>query len=351
MNNRKYLVMGGSIIGIILILVVSMMILSSCTKKSDYSNIEKKLVTAAENYISDEKATISDGSQLILSDTDLANEGYIKPMTDLTNDTCSGYVTIMNNGGQMNYLPELNCSNYETNNLKNQIISDSLTSNGDGLYALDGEYVFRGKKPNNHLEFGGQDWYILKIDANGNLRLISTDPSNQVVQWDNKYNEDTKYTSGENVYIQSDIYDYLNNKFEGYKDKTKQHMIPYDVCTGTRVRTNIVKSSTIDCAQTVKQYVGLLTPTDYANASYDKDCTDLLKGSCINFNYLYENIEETWTAIAISDSTFETILYTAGTFIATPAREAHKYYLVISISGNELYTKGSGTEEDPYIIK
>ena len=352
MENRKYLIMGGSIIGIILVLLVSMMFLSSCTSKGNYSSAEKKLVSAAESYINDGKATLIDGEKIIVTADTLATEGYMKTLDKLVKDDCSGSVTIMNNGGTFNYLPSLACTKYTTSTLKNKIINDNLTANGDGLYALDGEYVFRGKEPNNHLRFAGQDWYIIKINANGDLKLIAANASNQTTAWDNKFNEDTDYSSGENVYAVSDLYQFLNDQYSAFKDTTKKHLIPYDVCIGTRERTNLVISNQIDCAQTVKkQYVGLLNPSDYARASYDKDCIDILKGSCINFNYIYENIAETWTTNAIADSTYEAILYQAGRFAATPARELHKYHLVVYISGNELYTSGTGTMDDPYIIK
>lgn len=352
MDSRKYFIMGGSIIGIIIVLLISVFILSSCTGKKNYSGIEDKLVKAAQSYINDSKAEVSMGSKLILTDKELSDAGYIKPMSELSKDNCSGSVSVMNNGGQINYLPVLNCTNYTTMNLKNKVINDNLTSSDDGLYALNGEYVFRGKYPNNHLKFAGQDWYIIKITANGDLKLISATSTSQVTAWDNKFNEVTNYSSGENVYAVSDIYNYLNNLYKGFKDATKKHLIPYDVCTGTRARTNLVKGYNIDCATSVKnQYIGLLNPTDYANASYDKDCTNILKGSCINFNYIYLNIDETWTSNAIADSTYEAILYSGGRFQATPARESHKVHIVIYLSGNEINVTGSGTAADPYVIK
>ena len=59
---------------------------------------------------------------IVSYETTLSNDGYMKSIDELTNDNCSGVVYVMNNGGQYNYLPSLNCSNYSTDNIKNRVI-------------------------------------------------------------------------------------------------------------------------------------------------------------------------------------------------------------------------------------
>lgn len=349
--DRKYLVMGGTIIGIIAVLLISMLVLSSCTAGSNYEGIEKKLIKAAEDYVN-EKSKVEPGNQLVITSDQLVSGGYIKSLDKLKDDNCSATVLAMNNGGVMNYLPNLVCDNYETKTLKTTIIDDSLVTKEDGLYAMDGEYVFRGKKVNNYVKFAGKTWRILKIDKNGNIRLIDTAESDQYVMWDNKYNTETDYTTGENDYKTSFIRDYLNTEYKKYKDTTKKHIVPADVCVGERMKNNLVISYDVDCSEKLeKEYVSLINPTDYAIASLDEDCKQINDGSCVNFNYMYNTITGTWTTNPIANDTYEVILYSPGHFSATEASDSNRYNLVIHISGSELYISGNGTIDEPYVIE
>ena len=258
----------------------------------------------------------------------------------------------MNNGGSYNYLPNITCNNYKTVTLKEKIVEDNLTTSESGLYYEDGEYIFKGKTPNNYLKFDGSIWLIIKIDANGNLKLVSVDQSKQTASWDNKFNEETNKTSGENDYATSNIRDILDKTYSKYKSGNKKHLIPFSACIGKRASDSIDKTSLVDCSTKLdNQYLGLLSPSDYALASYDSDCTDVISGSCINFNYLYLKLSETWMMNAIADNSYEVILYSPGRIKKAEAREGHFYNTVIYLSGSEKYTDGDGTEDDPYIIK
>lgn len=349
--DRKYLIMGGTIIGVIVVLLLSVLILSSCSSSTGYEKIEKKLVKAAEKYVA-EKQQVEADTQLVITADQLSEAGYIKPLDELKNDGCTATVLAMNNGGVMNYLPNLTCTNYKTKTLKTAIVDDNLVAAEDGLYAINGEYVFRGKKVNNYLKFAGKMWRIIRIDTNGNIKLVGVDESEKYTVWDNKFNTETGYSTGENDYETSFILEYLNSQYEGYKESTKKHIIPVNVCIGGREKTNLVISTQIDCSVTLaKQYVGLINPTDYAQASLDDDCKQINDGSCTNFNYMYNTLGSTWTVNPIMDNTYQVILYLPGHFSATDANETNKYHLVINISGNELYKKGTGTLEDPYVVE
>lgn len=349
--DRKYLVMGGTIIGVIVVLLLSVLILSSCSSKTSYEKIEKKLIKAAEKYVA-EKQEVLEGEKLIITAEQLVNAEYIKPLDEMKEDNCEGTVLVMNNGGVMNYMPNLICANYQTKTLKNAIIDDNLVTSKAGLYAINGEYIFRGKNVNNYLSFAGKKWRIIKIDSYGNIKMVSIDESEKSVVWDNKFNTETGYSTGENVYETSFIFEYLNSQYTSYKDSTKKHLIPVNVCIGGRKKTDLVISSQVDCSKTLeKQYVGLINPTDYAQASLDPDCGKINDGSCINFNYMYNTLNGTWTINYITDNSYQAIMYSPGHFSATDTNESSRYYLVVNLSGNELYQKGSGTFDDPYVVE
>lgn len=347
--DKKYLIMFGSLFGVIIVLLLSVLILSACNASCSYEKIEKKLVKAAEKYI--ESNPIDEGLEITVTSEQLVTDGYIKDLNKLKNDNCTAIVTVMNNGGVYNYLPNLTCTNYKTVTLKEQIINDSLTSKDDGLYALDGEYVFKGKEPKNYISFAGNMWLIIKINTDGTLKLISLNSVNKPASWDTKYNEVTQFTSGENDYRKSDIAVLLNDNYLNYDNKTKKHLIQYSVCIGRRNGDDLTKSATIDCSEKMdNQYVGLMNIMDFMQASLDKDCLLVNDGSCINYNYFYENINSTWTANAVGSNSYEAIQYIGGRFLGTEAREKNDYNLVVNISGEELYKKGDGSFDNPYVI-
>ena len=351
-ENKKYYVMGGSIIAVIFVLLISMMLLSSCTKKNSYTNIEKKLISAAEKCIINEDVIVNEGESLYVTSDQLVEAGYIKSLDKLKNDGCTATVKIMNNAGIYSYLPNLTCTNYQTTTIKQKVIDDNITNSKDGLYAVDGEYVFKGKNPNNRITFGGTNWYIIRIDASGNLKLISAAPALETVQWDDKFNEDTDTSIGENDYETSSIHEHLLEKYKNYEDKVKKHLVPFDACIGSRDNLNLTTSITLDCAKTLSnQYIGLINISDYALASYDKDCTNLLSGSCMNYNYFRNFVDETWTLNTLSDTTYDSLVLIGYRISSVASREPHKYHDVVYISGDELYLEGDGSIDNPYTIK
>lgn len=350
--DRKYYVMGGSIIGVVLVLLISVMLLSSCNKKYSYSKIEDKLISAAEQAVSNGDVTVAENTEYAVTSDQLVQAGYIKSLDKLRNDNCSATVTITNNSGVYNYLPNLVCTGYSTTTLKQKVIDDNITTSKDGLYADAGEYIFKGKNPNNHLKFAGEDWLILKIDYSGNIRLINTKPADQIAQWDTKFNEQTNTMNGENEYETSSIHDLLDKRYKEFPDKLKKHIIPVSICIGARAPEDITKSNLADCSKKMDgQFLSIMNMSDYALASYDKDCSSMLAGSCMNYNFFPRYVEESWTLNVLNDSSYEVILYQQTRLIAEPANNSHKYHDVLYISGDEVYVEGDGSEENPYIIK
>ena len=349
--DRKYYVMGGSIIGVIFVLLISVLLLSSCNKKYSYSKIEDKLIKAAQKAVDNGDITVMENSEYLVTSDQLVQAGYIKSLDKLRNDNCSATVKIVNNSGTFNYLPNLTCANYSTTTLKQKIIDDNLTVSEDGLYSDNGEYIFKGKYPNNHLKFAGEDWLILRIDYSG-IRLINSKAADQIAQWDTKFNEKTNGMDGENEYETSAIHTLLVDRYNAFPDKLKKHIIPVSICIGARGPEDLSKGTSSDCSKRMdNQFLSLMNMSDYAMASYDKDCTDMLAGSCMNYNFFPLYIEESWTLNTLNDSSYEVILYQQTRMTAEIANNAHKYHDVLYISGDEVYVDGDGSEDNPYIIK
>ena len=347
--NKKYLIMFGSLFAFILIVFLTVTILSSCNRKVKDETVEKKLVKAAQKYASKEE--IKMGESIIVDADKLASEGYIKKLSELNDNNCSGYVKIMNNGGVLNYLPYIECDKYKTATIRQTVIDDQLTTGEDGLYYENGEYIFKGKEPNNYVKIDGSLWVILKIDKDGDLKLLSVDSGDEEVFWDNKFNDVEELRTGENDYKTSYIREYIIKEYNSYKDSNKQHIIPKSICIGKRRNEDVDKSSLLDCSEMLDgEYISLINPSDYALASLDKDCSSLVSGNCMNYNYLYNVLDNTWTVNAIKDSTYEAIMY-VNKPRTEPVGEFAAAQVVIYISGDELYAKGDGTPSSPYEYK
>ncbi len=112
MDTKKLYKMGGAIIGIILFLLLCVILLSSCSSKGSYSKLEKKLLEAAEKCITNGDVVVDEGTSTIVTSDQLVSADYIKPLDKIKDDNCSATVTIMNNGGSYNYLPNITCNNY-----------------------------------------------------------------------------------------------------------------------------------------------------------------------------------------------------------------------------------------------
>ena len=349
--DRKYMIMFGSVIGIIIFMLLSMVILSSCSSKMSYEKLEDKIVKATADYIrTNGKPAV--GTTSFVSSEDLINNGYLKSLDKYKNDNCTALVKVMNNNGVINYLPSLTCDNYKTVKLREKILEDNLNVEKNGLFAIDGEYIFKGKTVNNYVKLGGKLWRILRIDSNGDIKLVSVETDENPISWDNKYNEVTRSKTGENEYETSYVRDQIIANYKKYKESNRKHIIPKSLCIGTRAKNEIDKSNLLDCSKKLDdQYVGLINPSDYALASTDKDCTTLKSGSCLNFNYLTNTLKTTWTMNAISENTYQAIAYYNGNLKAEDVSEWLNYNIVIYISGDEVYGDGNGTKDKPYTFK
>jgi hypothetical protein len=140
-NKKKYYVMFGSVFGILLFLLLSMMLLSSCSNKGSYSKLEKKLLEAAKKSVANGDVVVQEGSSTYVTSDQLITAGYMKSLDKYKDDGCTATVTIMNNGNEYNYIPYISCTNYKTVTLKEQIVEDNLVTTDDGLYYEGGEYI------------------------------------------------------------------------------------------------------------------------------------------------------------------------------------------------------------------
>ncbi len=360
--DKKFLVMAGLIICLPIVIIIFLAIVQGCgNKKITPEAYEKKMLLSAERYF--ENKSLEEGNLEIVELSKLVKEGYIKPAEELLEDSsCEGNVSVRKNGssietndeGYLNYIVNLKCSNYKTITL-NDKLKEYLVSEDSGLYQVGDEYIFRGNKLNNYITFYGQNYRIMGIAKDGILKLIKSEPEATSRIWDNKFNVETNRNTGQNIYKDSVILEHLLNDYNNSKKislEAKKEIVSYDVCVGKRNSTNYAIDNLIDCSEKLEnQVVSILNVSDYARASLDPNCVDLKSRSCNNYNYLYEVASSTWTLNASLDNTYDAIYISDGLMEVQNTNSYNEYNLVIYIDGNQKYTTGNGSVNNPFVIE
>ena len=360
--DKKFLIIAGCLIFIPIVLIIFLAIIQGCSnKKMTYESYEKKMISAAERYLKNDVPT-DEGEMLTIPLRTLIDKGYIKSSEKAVKDTCTGNVNVRrngssidtNNGGFLNYTVSLNCNNYNTVHLFDKIISEVVESES-GLYKVGEEYIFKGNKVNNYLDFFGQLYRIMSIDKDGIIKLIKNESEPVSRIWDNKFNTEVNATYGKTIYKDSAILSYLITDYQNAKKinkKAKSHIVAYDVCIGKRNSKDYSISKDLDCSERLEsQVISLMNVSDFAMASADPECDSTNSRACRNYNYLSSIAMSTWTLNSVSDNTYDVLFMSDGLQRSQQANLYNQYSIVIYIDGNELFTEGNGTSNKPYIVK
>ena len=362
--DKKFLILAFCIIISPIVFIAFLAIIQSCSNaRMNYESYEKKMISASEKYIKSKNTIPKEEGELVKIDLSiLVKSGYIKsPEKALKDESCNGSVSVrrngasidINDGGFLNYTVSLKCDDYTTATLVSKITSNVVTSDS-GLYSVGDEYIFKGNKVNNYVDFFGNTYRIMSIDKDGVMRLIRNEIELGSKYWDNKYNTEVNRSYGKSIYKDSAILSYLINDYKNSKKiskKAKAHIVAYDTCIGKRKIGDYAIDKAADCAEKLpKQVISLATMSDFALASTDPECNSIVSRSCRNYNYLFQVASSTWTSNSVSDNTYEIYFINDGLIDYIEASNYNEYNIVIYIDGNELYNGGKGTADDPYVI-
>ena len=357
--DSKFLITCGVIISLPILFIIIMMLIRGCSGNvKSHDRYEEMMVSKAKSYAKGHKMLPKSDRSTILKLDNLIDGGLKSPSKVLKDDSCSGSVVIKNNykdgKNYYNYIPYLECDDYKTMYLKDYLLKDVVES-GSGLYKIGDEYIFRGAKANNYLSFYGTIYRIIKIDANGNLKLIKERNQDISSSWDNKYNLNKKGYSGVANYADSIIIDRLLSDYRNTKNFTKEarkKMVPHSVCVGKRSTDKLDINITTECDEKLdNQIISLASVTDYTLASYDSNCKSIGDPSCTNYNYFTNFIDYTWTVdTVVNDDSLVYYIDSVGSDL-DGANKYKKYNWVIYIDSEELCESGDGTEKKPYVIK
>ena len=250
---------------------------------------------------------------------------------------------------------------------KPTLTTTSEESNENGLYVSyetnngNPTYYFRGKVTNNYVSFAGLTWRIVRINEDGTIRMIATN-TEVVVQYRLYGNEyDRLYYSASDAKTEIDVWYQTNIIDKGYDSYVttgsfcEQSKIKHENNYYTDKSTPVLYTNytpNFKCETDGNGYgiltskVGLMNYDEgmHAGGFYNKDNKSY---------YLYDR----WGMWIMSPDCVDYSRY-AYTWAMGEYGNIHYTYIfskiharpVINLNAN-VYTTGTGTSSDPYIIK
>ena len=361
-EKKKLIKLLSIFLGVVILFIVVMILLTSCSAgNKTYEEIEQIMAEAAESYFNDHQESLpkKDGGNQTIDASVLVAEGYMKDLSSYTSSTCTGSVNVKKSSETYIYTPNLNCGDaYISAELADKIKDDNgIVSSGYGLYNKNGNYVFRGEKVNNYVQLDNALWRVVKITTSDNVVLVLNEPLAMTAPYDNRFNEKANYKSGINNYSASRIKESLLEEYDKEEsflsDNDKGKTINFNICVGERGLAEKGVEQAIECKNVIQdQKVGLITVSDYMNASIDTGCVTAGSKNCQNYNYLNGPKSEWWTSTPSKTDSYHAYMVSINNGIKDT--ETYNYGAlrpVIYLNSNVLYKSGTGTETDPYIIK
>ena len=374
---KVLVILGSAIVLIVILALVFTPKEDNTVKGSKYGELETKLQNAAVKYIDKHRNKLpkEDETTKVTLKTLISNN-YIGTISavDNSNVKCDGYVEITKIEDKENtyrYTPYITCGEYYVTKTIGDYIIDSETKDGTfnrtsdaGLYKMGDEYIFRGEKVNNYLLLDEHPYRIIKIDKDKQLQLISMEKTDDSYVWDDRYNIEKDSEDGINVFIKSRLYESLSDIYENseneygealFSSTEKEYITPHDYCIGKRsVNDGNIYSGT-ECNETASLKVGIISINEYARASIDSNCNNIYDKSCANYNYfnaLTNSDYYNYTSLtAVADNTYEFFRVRYGEVETATTAYDSQLYPVIYINTKTIYSSGTGTAEDPYIVR
>lgn len=356
------------VVVLFLVILVGAWIFSSlggATSSLGYVELENKIANAAEEYFEDNEGKLPETlDEEVEVDVDtLISEEYMKSIDEYLKDedSCSGKAIVRYTNLGYVYKGYLDCGNSYTTELFKDVLTKDVVTSGDGLYKLtqyngDGQgeaHVFRGEIVKNYVKIGEDVWNVVKVDSSGDIMIISTNNKEAYV-WDDRYNIQTDDNRGINDFSVSRIKDTLSKMADSVDQyvELKKMITAKTICIGTRGKSTIGNSGSVECSKTLDgQYFSLLPVYDFMTVSLDENCSTTMELSCSNYNYLNANTYPWWTLTGNSEKTNQVYYYDPSYAGLSYANSSRRLRIVAYLDSTTVYVSGTGTAEDPYIVK
>ena len=127
------------------------------------------------------------------------------------------------------------------------------------------------------------------------------------------------------------------------------------MCVAGRSESEKGSNDSIECSETLNdQYLGALTLSEYIYSSLDPNCNSAETKECQNYNYLSkdENTNSWWLVTPVKENTYQTYYISSyGSIDVANCSTNLASRPTIYLSPETIYTSGTGSLEDPYVIK
>lgn len=380
--DKKIIIMGGMIVGVILLFVIAIVAVSlSSGGKISFEKIEKKMVEAAEKYYKDNEDALPEkiGKSVEIDSDELVSEGYLKDLSEYTEEgvVCSGKVIVGKTESDYDYVASLDCDDeYKTEFLADKLISEKVVTSGTGLYKMDevveygttlgmdedgydlssnelmSGYIYRGENPDNYVKIEGDNhlYRIVKIDGNKDITLVSLYKKTKG-EFDTNYNSESGENDGVYDYENTNAYNVLKEHYRNESNEfLKSKVASKNICIGARSIDETVTDGSVECSVVLKdQVISLIPAFDIMNASLSDSCESTISKECQNYNYLTKDIR-TWSLTPTTDNTYTGYRVNSG-LISAKLKDSTTFTHVYYLSNRVVYESGTGTENDPFIIK
>ena len=353
------------IVGILVVFLIIILIFSLLgSGNKSYEEIEQDLKNAAIEYYEVQSGLLpqEEGETVTVRASTLADAELMKPLSELREgENCSGRVEVTKVGDNIIYTPYLECGDkYTTKELYKAVLEQKIVTSGNGLYDLNGEKVYRGDDVNNYVSLDNDIYRIVKVTSDNKLLLILNEvDSTMSSYYDDRYNPAKKFNSGFNDYRISRVNDYLDDLYNGKKDikilskNDKEKLVSFNLCIGKRNETETNNTNAIECSDVLEnQMIGLLTVSDYMNASLDANCKATTDKSCQNYNYLRLKETEWWLLTGNAANDYEAYVVKSNGYIDINTTSGYKKIRpTIMLNNNVMIKSGNGSASNPFILK
>lgn len=353
------------VVGILVVFLIIILIFSFLgSGNKSYEEIEQDLKNAAIEYYEVQSGLLprEEGETITVRANTLADAELMKPLSELREgENCSGRVEVTKVGDNIIYTPYLECGdNYTTKELYKAVLEQGIVTSGNGLYDLNGEKVYRGDDVNNYVSLDNAIYRIIKVTPDNKLLLILNEVDSTLSSYyDDRYNPAKRFNSGFNDYRISRIKEFLDDLYSSKNDikilskNDKEKLASFNLCIGKRNATETNNTNAIECSDVLEnQMIGLLTASDYMNASLDANCKATTDKSCQNYNYLRLKETEWWLLTGNAANDYEAYIVKSNGYIDINTTSGYKKIRpTIMLNNNVMIKSGNGSASNPFILK
>ena len=303
-----------------------------------------------------------------LKDDDLLKTPVMDPRTDEVIDLSKKIIVTRDTDKSLSICYEdKGC--YVPTLLTNEITKEGnvVTGTTEGIHYDSNKdvYYYMGSNPKNWIQFSGYYWRIIKINADGSIKLVFEGVKNDTTITENGTVGSYQYdSSNSNNYASSSIKSFLQSWYDSsIVDKNKAKVQSTEWCIGKiTYDTNGTPKETFlnnECSSTsTSSPISLLSGSDYLYASADTSCLTAYKttgdygNSCKNNNYLYKSGYNYWSITGDVTSSDVWEIKSSGS-LGSPIASSNSSNVrpVINLIGSVIIDRGTGSFDNPYILK